>query len=230
MNVNLQSIIRKRVDHMKPDKRFEFAVHVAKGLAGQFGKNCEVVIHDLRGEDLEHTIIAIENGHITGRSIGDGPSHIVLESLREDPEMLQDRIAYLTKTADGRVLKSTTLFIRDDDDKVIGLMGINYDISMFVAVEDAIRSFTGQEQSYQEPEAISGNVSDLLDELLEQSVRMIGKPTAMMSKDEKVRAIRFLDERGAFLITKSGPKVCQYFGISTYTLYSYLDEIRNSAG
>ena len=214
---------------MKPDKHFEFAVHVAKGLAGQFGKNCEVVIHDLRGEDLEHTIIAIENGHVTGRSIGDGPSHIVLESLKEDQSEIEDRISYLTKTSDGRVLKSTTLFIRDDDGQVIGLMGINYDISMFVAVDDAIRDFTGQGKPDQEPEAISRNVSDLLDELLENSVRIVGKPTAVMSKDDKIRAIRYLDDNGAFLITKSGPKVCRYFGISTYTLYSYLDEIRKSA-
>ncbi len=213
---------------MKSDKKFEFAKQVAKGLAGQFGRSCEVVIHDLTGDDHEHTIIAIENGHITGRSVGDGPSQVVLESLKDGTSDLNDRISYLTKTADGKVLKSSTIFIRDDNDKVIGIMGINYDISMFVAVDDAIRDFTGQRQPGQEPEAISGNVSDLLDELLEHSVRLVGKPTAMMSKDEKIRAIRFLDERGAFLITRSGPKVCQYFGISTYTLYSYLDEIRSS--
>jgi predicted transcriptional regulator YheO len=214
---------------MKPDKRFEFASHVAKGLAGQFGRNCEVVIHDLRGDNHEHTIVAIENGHVTGRSIGDGPSHIVLESLRENPRMIEDRISYFTKTSDGRVLKSTTLFIRDDDEKVIGLLGINYDISMLVAIDDAIRAFTGQDSPGKDVESISGNVSDLLDELLDHSVRLIGKPTAMMSKDEKMRAIRFLDERGAFLVTKSGPKICQFFGISTYTLYSYLDEIRKTA-
>ena len=39
-------------------------------------------------------------------------------------------------------------------------------------------------------------------------------------------AIRFLNECGAFLIAKAGPRVCQYFGISKYTLYSYLDEAR----
>lgn len=214
---------------MKPDKRFEFASHVAKGLAGQFGRNCEVVIHDLRGDNHEHTIVAIENGHVTGRSIGDGPSHIVLESLRENPRMIEDRISYFTKTSDGRVLKSTTLFIRDDDEKVIGLLGINYDISMLVAIDDAIRAFTGQDSPGKDVESISGNVSDLLDELLDHSIRLIGKPTALMSKDEKMRAIRFLDERGAFLVTKSGPKICQFFGISTYTLYSYLDEIRKTA-
>ena len=224
----MQCVTRKRVHHMNHDTEFDFAKRMAKGLAGQFGQNCEVVIHDLRGKDLEHSIIAIENGHVTGRSIGDGPSHIVLESLKEDPGMLQDRISYLTRTSDGRVLKSTTLFIRDDEDRVIGLLGINYDISMLVSLEDSLRDFTGQDRFSSEPEAISRNVADLLDELPEHSVSLVGKPTALMSKDDKIRAIRFLDDNGAFLITKSGPKVCQYFGISTYTLYSYLDEIRKS--
>lgn len=225
----MQCVTRKRVHHMNHDIEFEFAKRMAKGLAGQFGQNCEVVIHDLRGNDLEHSIVAIENGHVTGRSIGDGPSHIVLESLKGDPKMLQDRISYLTRTSDGRVLKSTTLFIRDDEDRIIGLLGINYDISMLVSLEGSLRDFTGQDRLTSEPEAISRNVADLLDELLERSVSLVGKPTAMMSKDDKIRAIRFLDDNGAFLITKSGPKVCQYFGISTYTLYSYLDEIRKTS-
>ena len=212
---------------MKHDKDFEFAARAAKGIAGQFGRNCEVVIHDLRGGDTEHSIIAIENGHVTGRSVGDGPSHIVLESLKETSESLEDRVSYLTKTSDGRVLRSTTIFIRDEDGKVIGLMGINYDISMLVAVDGVIRDLTGTDTQTSEPESISRNVADLLDELLEQSVRLIGKPTALMSKDDKIRAIKFLDDSGAFLVTKSGPKVCEYFRISTYTLYSYLDEIRS---
>lgn len=214
---------------MRSDENFEFAKRVAKGIAGQFGRNCEVVIHDLRGEDTEHSIIAIENGHVTGRSVGDGPSHIVLESLKGGHDAPEDRVSYLTKTSDGRVLRSTTIYIRDDAGKVIGLMGINYDISMLVAVDAAIRDLTGTDIQTVEPEAISRNVADLLDELLEHSVRIVGKPTALMSKDDKIRAIKYLDDNGAFLITKSGPKVCQYFGISTYTLYSYLDEIRSAA-
>lgn len=213
---------------MSKDFDFDLAVRMAKGIAGQFGRNCEVVIHDLRGGDIEHSIIAIENGHVTGRSIGDGPSHIVLESLKDTADV-KDRIAYFAKTPDGRVLRSTTIFIRDSKGSVVGLLGINYDISMFVAVDDVIRDMIGQDRSDSEPESIVSSIADLLDELLEQSVRLIGKPTALMSKDEKIRAIRFLDENGAFLVTKSGPKVCQYFGISTYTLYSYLDEIRSSA-
>ena len=213
---------------MDYDKDFLFAKQVAKGLAGHFGSNCEVVIHDLRGDDPEHSLVAIENGHVTGREAGSGPSHIVLEALKEDPYSLEDRISYLTKTPDGKVLKSTTLFIKDDDGKVIGLMGINYDISMLISLDDTIRTFTCQDPPPSEPESITGNVADLLDDMITHSVKITGKPVALMSKTDKIRAIKYLDDRGAFLITRSGPKVCQYFGISTYTLYSYLDEIRSS--
>ena len=68
---------------MSCENEFEFAKRMAKGLAGQFGRNCEVVIHDLRETDTEHSIVYIENGHVTGRSIGDGPSHIVLEGPQQ---------------------------------------------------------------------------------------------------------------------------------------------------
>ena len=94
---------------------------------------------------------------------------------------------------------------------------------------DTIAEVVGTEPSApREPEPIVRSVADLLDDLIEQSVQLVGTPVALMSKEEKVRAIRYLNDTGAFLITKSGPKVCKFFGISKYTLYSYLDEARAS--
>ena len=52
---------------------------------------------------------------------------------------------------------------------------------------------------------------------------LVGKPVELMNKEDKVRAIQFLNRNGAFLVTKSGDKVAKYFGITKYTLYSYID-------
>ena len=202
----------------------QFLFQLAKGIASQFGPNCEVVVHDLATNDPERSIVAIENGHVTGRKVGDGPSHVVLEALRGNPEQLQDHLCYLTKTKDGKILKSTTIYIRNDDGTPIGIFGINYDITLMLAMENAIKQFTATERDEKEPEPIARNVSDLLDELIEQSVKVVGKPVALMNKEDKVRAIRFLNQNGAFLVTKSGDKIAKYFGISKYTLYSYIDE------
>ncbi len=205
----------------------QFLFQLAKGLARQFGPNCEVVVHDLTSNDEDNSIVAIENGQVTGRKVGDGPSHAVLEALRTERENVPDHLSYLTKTKDGKILKSSTIYIRDDDGKAIGVFAINYDITLMLAMEDMLRQFTATEMPNMEPERISRNVSDLLDELIDQSVAIVGKPVALMTKEDKVRAIHFLNDTGAFLITKSGDKVCKFFGISKYTLYSYIDEAKN---
>ena len=70
-------------------------------------------------------------------------------------------------------------------------------------------------------------MSDLLDDLLRESVELVGKPVALMDREDKIRAIRFLNDAGALLITKSGDKIATFFGISKYTLYSYIDEAKS---
>lgn len=208
----------------------DFYARLAHAIAVQFGSNCEVVVHDLETNDPERSIVAIENGHVTGRSVGDGPSHIVLDAVKAGKvHKLSDRLAYLTKTTDGRILRSSTVFIRGADNVPVGILGINYDITVLAAAADTLNGMTGTgpgDDPTGDPEPIVRSVADLLDDLIEQSVALVGKPAALMSKDERVRAIRYLNDAGAFLITKSGPKVCKYFGISKYTLYSYLDEAK----
>ena len=115
------------------------------------------------------------------------------------------------------------MYVHNSKGKVSAILAINYDISKLLMVESAVNDLisTG-EQAQAEPEKIV-NINDLLDDLIKQSVTLVGKPVALMNKDDKVRAIRFLNQNGAFLVTKSGDKVAKYFGISKYTLYSYID-------
>lgn len=205
------------------EKRLEMLKQLAAGIAAQFGSNCEVVIHDVSSNHPDHSIVHIENGHVSGRKVGDGASQVVLDQMATQAEHPRDHLCYLTRTPDGKILKSSTVYIRNSKGKVSAILAINYDISKLLMVESAVHDLisTGEPQQ-EEPEKIV-NVNDLLEELIQQSVSLVGKPVALMNKDDKVRAIRFLNESGAFLVTKSGDKVAKYFGISKYTLYSYID-------
>ncbi len=205
----------------------DFFKRLAKGLVMQFGSKCEVVVHDIEADDLEHTIVALENGYISNRHLGDGPSHVVLEAIQHRTDWKYDRLAYLTKTSNGTMLKSSTIFIRDDDGNITGILGINYDITQLMESKRQMEDFMGVDTNYSRPETVPTNIADILEELIEQSVQSIGKPIHQMTKDDKVQVIRLLNDTGAFLITKSGPKVCEYLGISKYTLYSYLDEVKS---
>lgn len=205
----------------------DFLKQLAHGLAIQFGSSCEIAIHDLKTKDLERSIVYIENGHVSNRQTGDGPSGIVLETLQSDPSTIHDKLSYLTKTEDGRILKSSTFYIRDDDGSISYIFSLNYDITAFTAANTAIQSLIATKDNLPDltgdsPRQITHNVNELLDLLIEQAVAKVGKPVAMMNKDDKVAVVQYLDHAGAFLITKSGDKVSSYLGISKFTLYSYM--------
>lgn len=198
---------------------------IAADLASQFGPDCEVVIHDLKTSEPEHSIVYIVNGHVTNRDIGDGPSNAVFDAIRnqEKGATPEDHTGYLMKTADGKILKCSTSYIHDDDGTLHYVFGINYDITKLTIIESALHSLVTPENKEEKPKEITHNVNDLLDHLIEESVALVGKPVPLMNKEDKVTAIQFLNDAGAFLITKSGDKVANYFGISKYTLYSYID-------
>ena len=203
--------------------RLEMLKQIAAGIAAQFGSNCEVVIHDVSGKNMDHSIVHIENGHVSGRKVGDGGSHVVVEQMIQEDAQPEDYLGYLTRSPNGKVLKSSTMYIRNSRGKVVALLSINFDISALSMVDAAVRElFMPRDQTQMEPEKIV-NVNDLLEDLIQQSVALVGKPVAMMNKEDKVRAIQFLNQNGAFLVTKSGDKIAKYFGISKYTLYSYID-------
>ena len=212
---------------MVEDSSLEMLVSTAHGIARQFGKDCEVCIHDLSVKDLEHTIIFIINGHVSGRKIGDGASKVVLETLEalEKGDIIVDHLGYRTTTQDGRILKSSTVFLKDSTGKYRWVLGINYDVTALMNVDAALQSITTVESHDSNGDGqIPLNVNDLLDNLINQSVKRIGKPPALMNKEEKIQAIQFLRDAGAFLITKSGDKVSNFYGISKFTLYSYIDQ------
>ena len=212
-------------------QKLGFLKQLAHGLTAQFGSSCEVVIHDLTKKNLDKSIVYIENGHVSNRHAGDGPSGIVLETLRSDPAKVKDRLAYLTRTEDGRILKSSTLYIRDDNGKIAYIFSINYDITALLAVENAVQGLVqtepegnGEGTSADAPQTITHNVTELLDLLIEQAIAKVGKPVALMNKDDKTAVVQYLNNAGAFLITKSGDKVSSLLGISKFTLYSYMDK------
>ena len=195
---------------------------IAAGIAAQFGSDCEVAIHDL-SRHPDHSIVEIINGHVSGRRVGDGASQVVMEQLRSNDPDPEDHLGYLTRTADGKILKSSTIYIRNSKGNVSEILSINYDISRLLMVGNAIDDLVKTEETQQtEPQKIV-NINDLLEDLIQQSVALVGKPVALMNKEDKVKAIQFLSQNGAFLVTKSGDKIAKYFGISKYTLYSYID-------
>ena len=117
----------------------DFLERLAKGVAGLFGDNCEVTVHDLR-HGIENSIIAIENGHVTGRRVGDGSSELALRAIKEEPSRVHDSYNYLARTREGRIVKSSSIFLRDKKGRPSCLFGINYDITDLIMARKSLEA------------------------------------------------------------------------------------------
>lgn len=206
------------------DDELRFLKDLMKAIAKQFGENCEVVLHDLT-KDYNETIVAIENGHVTNRKIGDCGSNLGLEVLR-GTEKNGNKYNYVTQTNEGKTLRSSSIYIRDTEGKPIGSLCINLDISDFILAENTIKTVTMNQEDTNVEEFFTQDVNELLDHLIYKCQQKIGKPVQYMTREDKKNAIKFLDEKGAFLIMKSGKKICEFLDISKFTLYNYLEETR----
>ena len=213
------------------DFTLENLIVIAKDFAAHFGKNCEICIHDMYSKELEHTILYIENGHVTNRKVGDSPSDIFLHNkkLMDEGIAPENKISYTQRTKDGKYLKSSTIFLKDQKGKYRYMLCINQDMSSIISAKVTIDSMLDTNVKPNDV-TIQDNVVNLLDSLINKCIEMIGKSPSNMTKDDKKKAIKYLNDAGAFLITGSGDTIANWLNISKFTLYSYMNIEKNKKG
>ena len=110
---------------MTREEVFHMLDRMAKGIAEMFGSNCETVINDL--SDPLHPVLAIYNGHVSGRTVGSTQD---ITGLEQDLYLDTDVVNLLAVTSNGQQTKSSTFSIKGDDYHYG--FGINYDFSPLV--------------------------------------------------------------------------------------------------
>lgn len=191
-------------------------------ISRHFGPEVEVVLHDLIPAGSPHSILDIRNGHITGRAIGDCADKHGIQAVAGECENdnCYNEVIY---TESGAILRCSTYSIKNKAGEIIGSICINQDITKSVQYEGYLRQKNGCHVKAQE----ARDINEILSSLIQQAIVSVGKHPSKMSKEEKISFIKYLDDRGAFLVSKSGPRICEIMGISKFTLYSYLEASRS---
>lgn len=218
--------------YKKNNSELEKYIPLIITIAEMFGKNCEVLIHNFN--DPQHSIMAIENGHVTGRKVGDPITDLALYIWKKNgyEEEKTDRVVnYKTKSKNGKILKSSTVFIRDNQKKIIGCICINYDLtehSMFHKVMDEFCTTVDldKEKSEKSIETFTSDVNEVLKNIIQEAVEKIGKPISLMQKEDKLMVAKIADEKGAFLIKGAITQLAKEINVSRFTIYNYLEEIK----
>ena len=195
---------------------------VIRNLAAYFSTPYEFVLHSL--EDYDHSVIEIVNGEHTGRTVGAPITDLALKMLDRinDGDGNQDAIIYFSHNRKGEPLKSTTIAIRGDHSKVIGLLCINMYLNS--SFSEVISSFVpgGTLLSLDMREDFTQNPENLIRAAYEnEKESVLADDTILPSNKNKV-IIEHLYDKGVFRFTDSGVVLENMMGISKNTIYMHL--------
>ena len=226
-------------------------IPLVKFLSTLLGENCEVVLHDISNPD--HSIIAIENNHVSGRQVGGALTDLVLRALRNKEYQNADFISnYVVVTKSNRICQASSYFIRDENNKVIGALCVNIDVTDLLLAKDFLDKFIRikppkgyksplvfQPKDYlqgQETNDVGGenevlehlleNSGDVVKLLIEKVLNEIPIPVERLSPEEKIEIVRELNEQGLFLFKGGVSELAKYLKVSEATIYRYLNKIK----
>jgi predicted transcriptional regulator YheO len=205
---------------------------VTAGLERVVGSNVEVIVHDMRRP--EHSTVAIANGHVTGRRVGDpiiaAPLEDkgfkeVLDNARPTGQSsgiaVTDR--YVSRTRDGRELHSMSVILRDARGQPFASLCANVDLTPLQLIGGAVGTLMGAPLPGRPPgPAPEKSIDELIDEIVADAVSEIGRPVVAMDREDRIRVVRIMSERGLFLIKSSVERVARVLGVTRYTVYNYL--------
>ncbi|MXQ50977.1 hypothetical protein GQ671_06805 [Salinicoccus hispanicus] len=206
------------------DSIFDQAIRTADILVATFGNNCEVAVHDFK--DMDKSLIYL-SGSITERKVGAPITDLVLREYRSAKDGVKDMTNYKTFSKDGKVLKSSTIFLRESEGTVIGALCINVDISLLIQLEGQIQSVTTFDEEKKRQETFSTDVQEVIENIVNEVLKTYNKPPTLLSMDEKVECVGQLEMRGVFMIKGSTDYLATVMGVSKYTIYNYLQKIRS---
>lgn len=208
---------------MKINKTLKRYIPIADLIAKTFGKDCEVVIHDLTHP--KNSVVYIVNSHVTGKEIGDTFNVLIKQVLLSKTFEKDVTANYKTITKDGRQIKSSTAFIRNSKEDVIGAICINYDMEKMKDMKTFIDEFMKvREEEIEEPVELIENVIEIADGIINKIISNVNINN--LKREDKISLIQFMEQKGIFLIKGGVEKVADKLNISKVTVYSYLDELK----
>ncbi|MFJ7074012.1 transcriptional regulator [Streptomyces sp. NPDC098781] len=201
---------------------------VVDGLAATFGPMCEVVLHDYRRPD--ESVVAVA-GSVTGRAVGGAMSEIGMRIVARGDEA-DDELNYVTRARGGKLVKASTMVLRDSTGTVFGALCVNVDVTAVSDAHALLGALAGFGAAPADvPVTTFGNdIDSVVDAILDAHQLRGNGSWAALDRAERLELFRGLDERGVFAVRRAIEQVAGRLGISRASAYNYLAQSRAGAG
>lgn len=199
-------------------------------LGKALGPDYEIVLHSFVND--EYKIIALANEHISGRTTSAPLSALALNFIfTKEYQKTDYKYNYDGISANGEKLRCSTMFIKNENGELLGMLCINHCTEKYNRFAQSIVNFVKENYQLNEEEKESEIVelfSNSPKEICEMcSYKLFNSSTLPMhlSKNEKQALIGELNNRGVFHMKGAIAEIAEYTGISKASIYRYLNEL-----
>lgn len=194
---------------------------MAEGLANFLGDGYEIVLHSM--ESLEDSVIKIVNGNHSGRTIGSPITDLGLTlytQLQSTPH--KKYMTYFNRNKSGEPLKSCTISIKGENNKVIGLLCINFYLNtpLTSVIKNLSPDITKNGDTISEN--FTDNIDDLINESLDEVKTSVYGDRTISASNKNKEIISQLNNRGIFQLKDSVTKIADKLDISKNTVYMHI--------
>lgn len=203
-------------------------------LGKALGTHCEVVLHDVGNR--EHSIIAIANGHVSGRKIGGPLTDFTLKVLQKGT-LRKDlySVNYGGRGHSGKTFRSSSYFIRNREGRIIGILCLNYDVHTYFTARKILDRFIlgdfSEEVSAREvtvpiQEHFHVDADSMMNSMIAKRLAPYNVSPSRLSVKERLQITGQLKEDGLFLLKVGITALAVHLSVSIPTIYRYLNRIR----
>ena len=219
-------------------------IKLTEFLGQALGPDYEVALHDMT--DKNRSIVAIANNHISGREIGAPLTNVALKILMDKSYETQDyRLHYCGLSAEGKTLRSSTMFIKHNG-KLVGMLCINFDDSRYRAISDHILKLCHPDlfvtdvlarplpeseddmSARSSPEKFRNSADAVALDAINRELERMGVTPGHLTHSERLQVITSLESAGIFLLKGAIKSAAAALGCSTASIYRYLSQINPS--
>ncbi len=196
-----------------------------EGLSMYLGEGYELVLHSL--EDYSSSAVKVIHGLHTGRTEGAPLTDLALDLLEEMQKEDADSrgITYFTHNKKGEPLKSVTIPVRGEKDRIIGLLCINFYLN--TPFSEYISNFVAcglkpQDQYENRKENFSSSSVELLEDMAEEIRREVIEDKDIPTSNRNKEIIQRLYQKGVYNMKDAVGRTAEILGISKNTVYLHL--------
>ena len=211
---------------------------IVEFLGKALGPDFEVVLHDT--EDHINSIVAIANGHISQRAVGGPLTNLGLEVISNDSYKDQlYKLNYNGISKDHRILRSSTMFIKDDEKNIVGMLCINFDDRRYKDISDQILKLCHPDiliennNAYESVESLVSNAGEIFydsaaedtDTVIKNYLNQHNISIGRLVQKDRINIVQILNQKGIFKLKGTVRAVAKRLGCSEPTIYRYLNKL-----